>query len=175
MPPVLPSLQSRSCDKKMKNSSRPSGPVLFTAVLLAVSPALPVRAAESTLSVGVTAAGNCKFLTAGALLSFGSLDPSTPRDVNAVATMTFKCTKGASWEATDDGGLHDVPAGAYRMRHTALAAYLPYRLTYSNASGTSQGANVVETLTVDGRIHGADFVDARQGNYADTVTLTIQP
>jgi len=131
--------------------------------------------ADRPLGVGVTAAGNCKFRSAAATLNFGSLDPLQGRDVSSSAALTFKCTKGSSWTVTDDGGLHGGSAGVYRLRHLALDAYLPYRLTYGNATGTSQGANIVETLTIEGLIRGADFLDARQGNYTDTVTLSINP
>lgn len=134
-----------------------------------------VFGADRALGVEVVAAGNCKFRASSVSLNFGSLDPGLGRDVNASAALTFKCTKGASWSATDDGGLHDLPAGAYRMRHSALAAYLPYRLTFPNAIGTSRGAEIIETLTVDGFIRGADLVDANQGDYTDTVTVTINP
>lgn len=138
---------------------------------------LPCRplAAAQPLGVAAAAVGNCKFHTASAALDFGSLDPLAGRDASAVAALTFKCTKGASWTVTDDGGLHDSPAGFTRMRHTALAAFLPYRLTYANATGTSRGANITETLTVDGLIRGGDFALAPAGNYADTVTLTLNP
>lgn len=148
---------------------------LLAGILAILLPDQILLGADRALGVGVAAAGNCKFQASSVSLNFGSLDPALGRDVNVSAALTFKCTKGSSWMVTDDGGLQDVPAGAYRMRHTALAAYLPYRLTYTNATGTSQGANVIETLTIDGLIRGADFVDAYQGNYTDTVTLTINP
>jgi spore coat protein U-like protein len=137
-------------------------------------PGQPLPAAQP-IGVGVTAVGNCKFHTASAELDFGSLDPTAARDARAVAALTFKCTKSSVWTVSDDGGLHDAPAGSPRMKHTALAAFLPYRLTYTNATGTSRGANVTETLTVDGLIRGGDFATAPAGNYADTVTLTINP
>jgi spore coat protein U-like protein len=141
---------------------------------LVILPAGSPQAAQP-IGVGAAAVGNCKFHTASAALDFGSLDPIAARDANAVAALTFKCTRGAVWTVSDDGGLHDVPAGSPRMRHTALAAYLPYRLAYTNAIGTSRGANVTETLTVDGLIRGGDFAAAPAGNYADTVTLSISP
>lgn len=148
---------------------------MLAGVLVMLLPDPVLYAADHSLAVGVMAAGNCKFRASSVSLDFGSLDPGRGRDVTASAVLTFRCTKGASWTVTDDGGLQNLPGGAYRMRHTALAVYLPYRLIYTNATGTSLSANVTETLTIDGLIRGADFIDANQGNYADTVTLTLNP
>lgn len=131
--------------------------------------------AAPPIGVGAGAVGNCKFHTAAAQLNFGNLDPAAASDASTTATLSFKCTRGASWSVTDDGGLNDVPAGAYRMRHAVFNAYLPYSLTYTNAFGTSQGANVTEILTVNGLVRRADYSLATTGNYADTVSLTISP
>lgn len=141
------------------------------AALLSPSSALP--AVTGPLAVGVNASGNCQFHGRSAALAFGDLEPTTGRDVSATASLVFKCTRGTVWSITDDGGLHDQSAGAFRMRHATLDAYLPYRLTYTNATGTSQGAQIDQTLSIDGLVRGAAYANVPAGSYADTVTITI--
>ncbi|HWR98630.1 MAG TPA: spore coat protein U domain-containing protein [Candidatus Methanoperedens sp.] len=162
---------------EMTTHSKCPGPLaaglLAAAILLLPGNGFP--AATGPLAVGVAAAGNCRFHGATTTLNFGSIDPLAGRDVTATASLSFKCTKGATWNAADDGGLHAPAGGGYRLRHVALDAYIPYRLSYSNAAGTSQGANIEQTLTIDGLIRGATYATAPAGGYADTVTITLGP
>jgi len=143
---------------------------LFAALLV---PASALPAVTGPLAVGVEASGNCQFHGRSTALAFGDLEPTTGRDVSATASLVFKCTRGTIWSVTDDGGLHEQSAGAFRMRHTSLDAYLPYRLTYTNATGTSQGAQVEQTLAIEGLVRGAAYATVPAGSYADTVTITI--
>lgn len=154
------------------------GRIAVLALIAAVSglpPAVSHAAASAPLGVGVTAVGNCKFHGPPGLLAFGNLDPYSGQDASASATLMFKCTKGAAWSVSDDGGMHELAAGSYRMRHTALDAHIPYRLNYRNSSGTSQGANVQQILTIDGLIRAGTYAGAPVGSYSDTVTITLSP
>ena len=147
----------------------------FAACLFAtlLAPAIARPAVTGPLAVGVNASGNCQFHGRSTALAFGDLEPPTGRDASATASLIFKCTRGATWSVTDDGGLHEQSAGAFRMRHATLDAYLPYRLTYTNATGTSQGAQFEQTLSIEGLVRGAAYASAPPGSYADTVTITI--
>lgn len=148
---------------------------VLAAAWAVLSPVGASAAAKAPLGVGVNAAGNCKFHGPPAVLAFGSLDPLAGRDARARATLMFKCTRGSTWQASDDGGLHELAAGAYRMRHTVLDAHIPYRLTFTNASGTSQGANVEQTLAIDGLVRAGSYAASPVGTYTDTVTITLSP
>jgi spore coat protein U-like protein len=62
------------------------------------------------------------------------------------------------------------------MRHaTDVTEFIPYSLSLSPTTGTGSGPATPITLTIDGSILNADYVNALAGNYSDTVVLTITP
>ena len=155
-------------------------PLIFAVVL---APAIARAAGSATLSVSATIPSKsiCNFRTPTVNLNFGTLDPLTPVDVTATATATFRCMGSAPivvYLVSEDYGLHETGPGGNRMRHaTNPAAYLPYALSLSPQTGSfpREVAPVDHTITITGLIRGVDYVSAVNGNYADTVTLTINP
>jgi spore coat protein U-like protein len=132
-----------------------------------------LAADTTTVAVSANVVGTCKFLTPGTM-AFGSLDPNSGADVNATASPTFWCTKGASYTIADDDGLHKSGT-THRMQHaTTLTEFIPYTFTYASA-GTGQGRTTPITLTINGTVAYADYQNSASGDYADTVTLTITP
>ncbi len=151
------------------------------AVVVLLILAAGIAAAADTAAVAVSArvVGTCKFTAGGATLPFGDL----PFDAagNALGTavsssLTFWCTNGASYTLTDDNGLWETGPGARRMRSATLAIpeYIAYGLTYNPATGTGLGPTNPITLTLNGTV-GATYGTNSPDNYADTVTLTINP
>ncbi len=120
----------------------------------------------------------CKFSSGTSVLDFGTLDPAVGTDVGAAASIGFRCMGSAptaTFEIASDDGLYESAPGAPRMRHaSAPAEFLPYGLTLSPESGTIP-KGVWQILAVSGTVRGADYRDARVGNYSDTVTLSILP
>lgn len=122
----------------------------------------------------------CVFSTTAATLSFGSLNPGNPVDVNVSATLTFKCAGGPpgtmwTYSVADDDGLYETGIDANRMRNTtATTQYLPYTFTYAPATGTIP-RNTNQTLTINGTVKGIDYQNAYVGSYSDTIILTITP
>ncbi len=133
-----------------------------------------VLAADSTtVAVSANVVGTCRFITGGTM-AFGSLDPNSGSDVNATASPTFWCTKGAAYTITDDDGLHKSGT-THRMQHaTTLTEFIPYTFTYTS-TGAGQGRTSPITLTISGTVAYADYRNSASGDYADTVTLTIAP
>ena len=122
----------------------------------------------------------CLFNTTAATLSFGSLNPGNPVDVNVSATLAFKCAGGPpgtmwTYSVADDDGLYETGIDANRMRNTtATTQYLPYTFTYAPATGTVP-RNTNQTLTINGTVKGIDYQNAYVGSYSDTIILTITP
>lgn len=153
----------------------------FTVWLLAVglvllSAGMSMAADTNTLSVSANVVGTCKFNVATSTLAFGALDPSSVADASASNTTTFWCTRGASYTITDDDGLYDTGPGANQMRHAVdVTEFIPYSLTLSPLSGTGSGPVTPITLTIDGLIANANYINALAGDYADTVVITVAP
>jgi spore coat protein U-like protein len=142
---------------------------------------------NATVNVTAEVKGTCKFLS-GATLDFGDLDPSSGADKDATTSLTFWCTKGATYTITDNNGANRSGT-THRMKHATLTEYIPYNFCYNSTgpastpcttdtasdSGTGQGKNTSITLNISGTVVGSNYVDASAGSYSDTVTMTISP
>ncbi|MBI5237987.1 MAG: spore coat protein U domain-containing protein [Deltaproteobacteria bacterium] len=143
---------------------------IITAVMVS-STAMAVGTNTMTVTASVT--GVCKFSATTSTLAFGALDASVATAATATTGVNFWCTKGTTYSVADDSGLYN--SGGPRMRHaTVLTEFIPYSIVYG-AAGTGSGKNTAITLTVDGTIANADYVDAQAGAYSDTVVLTVNP
>ncbi len=145
--------------------------VAMALTLLAVGTG--IAAGLNTLTVSANVVGTCKFNSATSTLAFGALDPSSVADATATGSTTFWCTKGAIYTLSNDGGLNN--SGGPRMKHAALAEFIPYALTLTPSAATGSGPSIPITLTIDGLISNADYVNASAGDYADTVVISVIP
>lgn len=154
----------------------------FLLLLMGFAPQAALAGTYATpisVSAVILSKSNCRFDNpATANLNFGTLDPLNPADVSVTATLSFTCmgsSSVATYLITDDDGLHDSGPGSPRMQHaTDPTAFLPYLLALSPTTGSAP-KNVAQTLTVKGTVLGSDYQSAIAGNYADTVTISIQP
>jgi len=136
-----------------------------------------------SVTATVVSRGTCWFTTETSALNFGNLDPSNPVDVNASASVIFRCWRGlfiwfpVTFFITDDDGLYETGTNANRMRHsTATTEFLPYSFSLDPTSGTVTGNPTINrTLNISGTVRGVDYQDARVGNYSDTVVVSIEP
>lgn len=146
--------------------------ILAVALVVVAMAGSAMAAGTQTVAVSATVVGVCQFLTGGTMAF--TLDPSVGGNVNGTAVQpTFWCTRGTTATITDDNGLHF--SGFRRMQHTTSATdFIPYSFTYTaNSAGT--GRNGIITMDLASTVVAADYLDALAGNYADTVTLTINP
>jgi spore coat protein U-like protein len=149
--------------------------------LALVAPEIAFSGATGALPVTavVLANSNCRFQNPRtATVNFGVLDPGNPVDVNATATLTFRCNGGnvtVVFSISGDDGSYETGPAAARMRHaTDLAQFLPYSLAMSPTSGRIP-RNTDQTLTFTGTVRGSDYGTASPGNYSDTVIVSIVP
>lgn len=154
---------------------------LLSALVLA---ALPLRAAAtdltSTFNVTATVLASCT-LSAGNV-AFGNYSST---QLDATGTLSVTCTTGAAYViGLDAGSGSGATVATRRMTHSTNSAQtLAYSL-YRDASralvwGTTAGVNLyagvgtgsTQSVTIYGRVAGAQYVEA--GAYTDTVTATI--
>jgi spore coat protein U-like protein len=150
--------------------------ILIVAIAMIAFSGLALAADTNTVTVTANVVGTCKFTSATSTLAFGALDPSSAADGTAIATTTFWCTRNASYSIGDNDGLHESGPNLNRMQNTLDAAeYIPYSFSYNPASGSGNGPAAPITLTMNGLINNADYVNAASGAYSDTVVLSITP
>jgi len=157
-------------------------PIIIIAFSIFIVTSLSYAADSSSVSVTATVVsrGYCEFTTSTSALNFGNLDPSNPVDVTTTTSLSFRCFRWFIFPVTffigDDDGLYETGQNANRMRHTSVTTeYLPYYFTLNPQSGTIMGNWANRTLTITGTVRGADYQDARAGNYLDRVVVSIEP
>lgn len=155
-------------------------PSLAAAALVLLSSSARAATATNTLTVTATVLGVCT--VDPGTLAFGSYDP-TLANTDASGTITVHCTSGSSyWIGL---GLGTNATGTTRRMAGGAAEFLTYEL-YRDAGRTTvwDDAAVAPSLannaapgysaytaTVYGRVPGGQVVST--GNYADTVTMTV--
>lgn len=145
---------------------------LCAAGLLASGAALAGDTNTLTVTASVTPA--CKFNSATSTLDFGALDPSLASNPTASSTTTYWCTKGSVASTTPGDGLNH--SGTSRqLKGPNASDLIPYSLSLTGGTQTGAGKSTPLTLTMNGGINNADYINATAGAYSDTVTLTITP
>lgn len=132
-----------------------------------------LAADSATVGVSASVVGVCKYSTATGSVSF-TLNPATGGAVSGTLSQpAFWCTKGASYTITDDNGLNESGT-THQMKHATLTEYIPYTFTYT-ATGTGTGKTTPITMNIAASVAESDYINASEGSYADTVTLSITP
>jgi spore coat protein U-like protein len=127
----------------------------------------------TTVNVSATVTGTCRFLTGGSV-AFGALDPASGSDMPGTVTQpTFWCTSGSSFTISDDLGANDT-GGVRRMAGGTPAGFIPYTFAYTS-TGTGTGRTNPITMNITASVAYADYRNASEGSYSDSVILTINP
>jgi spore coat protein U-like protein len=144
---------------------------LVSIVLLAGS----ALAATQDLTVSAKVIGTCQF-TAKSNISFPDIYANSNADATAEGSLTFWCTKNATYDLTDEAN-STVTDGSFTGTLSGATATdsIPYQLTYTNSSGSGAGKTSPITSVVTATILNADYVDAEADTYSDTVTFTVTP
>jgi Spore Coat Protein U domain len=136
---------------------------------------------NNTLQVTAQITGTCNFDAAdnpagNTTLDFGTLDQTLTADVPATQTsVDYWCTKGTTATALTAGnGQNTAGCGGTRCLSNGTDL-IPYVLTVTDPGGAGTGKSNPITVTFDGDIVNADYIDVSAGNYTDLVTLTITP
>lgn len=152
----------------MKNTLRN-----LSVVALLAAAGQAFAADSSTLNVSANVMGNCK-ITATAPVSFGALDPAAAIDVSANGSVTFWCTKNATYTLALNNGSNAL-LSQKRMKGPGATDFIGYALTPASTAGAGQGKTTPIVVSVAGVVTAAAFADAATGNYTDAVTVNITP
>ncbi len=152
------------------------------AIALACTLTSGISVADDVANMLVTAnvAPSCQ-LNSVPTIAFGTLNPLTDNDTQG--DIVWVCTSGTNTVIELDGG----GSGNILARTMAGPAPLPYQLytdagrsqvfgdgTTGNSVGVAgTGYASPDTVTVYGRVAQADAQTAQNGNYNDTVVVTI--
>ena len=147
--------------------------ILAVALVVVAMAGSAMAAGTQTVAVSATVVGVCQFLTGGTMAF--TLNPSVGGDIAGTAVQpTFWCTNGTTATITDNNGLHYSGTSRRMLHATSATDFIPYSFTYT-ASRAGTGRNTTITMDLASTVVSADYLDALAGNYADTVTLTINP
>lgn len=151
--------------------SRLAGPIC---ALCIACPAV-LAADANNMAVSTTVIAICKFNTATSTLNF-TMNPATTTNATASTTVSYWCTKGTVAATSANTGLH-ASGGTARMQHTTAptTSFVPYTLALTGGTQTGQGKTVPLTLTINGTVLNASFINSDVGTYGDTVSITISP
>lgn len=150
-----------------------AGSALFFCALLLALP-IAFAADSNNIAVSTTVIQVCKFNSATSSLSF-VMNPAVATNATASTSLTYWCTKGTNAAVTNNTGLHAAGPNN-RMRHTTiLTSFIPYTLTLVGGTQMGQGKTVPLTLTINGTVLNASFINSDVGTYGDTVSITISP
>lgn len=131
----------------------------------------------AVLCAGSSWAAVCSFNAAASAMAFGVLDPALATNVTVNTIVRYRCAGAPprNFAITDNDGLYETGPNLNRMRHAVTPTeFIPYALTYVPAAGVTPGPGW-QNLTVTGVVQGVNYQDAAQGNYSDSVILTILP
>ena len=126
-----------------------------------------------TIQVTANVRGSCRF-DSTPNLDFGDLDPGLATDKEQSVDVTFKCTKGVSYQLTVGDGLN-FSGGTNRMSSALGTDFIAYEITPKSLTGAGKGFGVTDTIQVKGTVRGPSYENVSAGAYADTITLSIQP
>jgi spore coat protein U-like protein len=135
---------------------------------------LGMAADNADVTVSATVVGTCRFVIPAPSLSFGLLDQSSSSDATATANLQFWCTRNALYTLTDEANPL-VADGAFSGTLASGGDTIPYSISYTNYTGSGLGRTTPITSVLTATILNADYVDAPEGPYNDTVIFTINP
>lgn len=120
------------------------------------------------------------FQAKGLAISFGALDPSNAVTMTvpvAAATLYANragdCANGMNMVISADNGQNFN--GSPRMRRSTSNDFIAYSLGLPTAARPGPGNGTYVPFSFSGTVAGAAYQDAPEGEYADTVVITVSP
>ncbi|HWS73557.1 MAG TPA: spore coat protein U domain-containing protein [Quisquiliibacterium sp.] len=187
---------NQSYRKSLKSRAVLSGLALALAGSMAAIPTAAQAAgtAAATVNASATVNSQCNVQTSTLTMAFGTVDVlAASGGVNAPATLTVQCNKGAQVSVTANNGSNF--SGGKRMKNSANTDMLAYSILQptgasfstcpaSISAGTELTSTALDVkslwasgggpknITLCGRLEGPQ-ADASPGSYSDTVTVTV--
>jgi spore coat protein U-like protein len=118
---------------------------------------------------------NCLFQSKGLFMSFGTLDPSSGRDIVVAvsgANTAGDCAPGQTLTISGDNGRN---FNGSRNLRSMSGDLIPYSLIGLPQSRQGPGNGVYARFTFDGAVAWSAYANAPAGAYTDTVIISVSP
>ena len=118
---------------------------------------------------------NCIFQSRGLSISFGTLDPSSQRDVIVAvngANTVGDCAPGQTLTISGDNGSNFN--GSRNLRNTT-GDLIRYSLIGLPQSRSGPGNGAYAGFTFNGAVAWSAYANAPSGSYSDTVIISVSP
>jgi spore coat protein U-like protein len=143
--------------------------------MLFASAALPAFAATVNVQIKGKVLPTCSFESpADVSLIIPDMTPGNSDDKTITGKVNFWCSKGTSFAVSLDEGLNG-DAGTRNIKHNSGEDMIAYDLKALPVSGTGKGALSMINLDLTATVAAAAYQVASEGDYADTVVLTVEP
>lgn len=153
----------------MKTLSASLKAVVIASLACAAGLASAAVITSQTLTVTATVSKICSFSASTNTLSFGPIDPSSTSNATATGSLSYNCTKGttAPTIVTSDANLNRTMTGS--------GGSLNYTLSIGATSAPTGFGATAQSVSLGGMITPAQFQNAGNGDYTESVVLNITP
>ena len=151
------------------------------ALALSMTSAFAAPPETATMQVTASVAALCRLSLSGNM-GFGALDVTVTSNATQSVTATYQCTKGTPVSSFQVGGITAVAAGGtYSGTMTGASATpdtIPYAIAWADPGAfTGLGMQAIaanqKTVTLNGTILNADYVNKKPDNYTHSVAVTV--
>ncbi|AMC34460.1 spore coat protein U domain-containing protein [Janthinobacterium sp. B9-8] len=119
----------------------------------------------------------CTFVSpSDVTMTIPDMTPGIVENKQTTADISFWCSKGTSYTVSMNDGLN----GADGKKNIKLASgdvgdLIEYDLTVDKTSGVGEGGLKENKVMLTATVAGDAYQNAKAGDYADTVVLTVAP
>jgi spore coat protein U-like protein len=143
--------------------------------MMFASCALPAFAANVNVQVKGKVLPTCSFeAPTDVLLTIPDMTPGKLDDKTAAGKVNFWCSKGTTFAVSLDNGLNG-DKGQRNIKHNSGEDKIAYDLKALPESGAGMGALSMINIDLTATVEAAAYQSASEGDYADTVVLTVAP
>ena len=151
--------------------------------IAAISAAALLSCSFATADTGIMAVsanviGTCKLISVPPL-PFGPLDQVAAPDLNPPAVnVTYRCTKNTGPSSFTVGGSAAPTFNGILANTTTPGDTIPYTITWvaPTTAGSGLGSTIAAVIVpLSGHMLGANYQNVTAGNYAQAVTVLINP
>ncbi|AZN36366.1 spore coat protein U domain-containing protein [Iodobacter ciconiae] len=149
--------------------------IIFASVLVLAS--VPAMAANVNVHILGKVLPVCTFVSpADVTMTIPDMTPGVVADKQATVGVSFWCSKGTSYTVSMNDGLN----GADGKKNIKLAGgdatdLIAYDLQADKNNGVGEGGLVENKVTLTAVVAGDAYQNAKAGDYADTIVLTVAP
>ncbi|AOY02050.1 spore coat protein U domain-containing protein [Jeongeupia sp. USM3] len=132
-------------------------------------------AVDKNVQIKAHVEGTCQFEDANdVVIDFGTLTPGGGDQTKSAGT-SFWCTNGVNYTVSLDNGLNPDGSNNRQMLLSGGTAtdVIGYTLAADKTTGAGTGSSTPIPVLLTAGVKGADYQNAKVGDYNDTVIMTL--